>query len=207
MSATNILLLFVATYINVMLLGLQSKNIHRSMYLAAFVTSMSITATNYVFVKFAVDKSGLMFVAVAGLGGALGIVTSIWLHDRFFNKRVKRREPMHEIVYLAGPYTHDDKAVMEERFELLTKAKARLMQVGNLVYSPITAGHATAVRHDLPREYSFWDRNCEAFVSRSDAVYVLKLPGWDVSTGVGAEIQLARDLGIPVRYIEPEFVQ
>jgi hypothetical protein len=40
-------------------------------------------------------------------------------------------------------------------------------------------------------------------LQRCDELAVLKLPGWRESTGVTAEIAIAREFGLPVRFIEP----
>ena len=55
----------------------------------------------------------------------------------------------------------------------------------------------------LPREFDFWHKYDEWFISRCDKVVVVKMWGWEQSKGVQAEIEIAHKLGIPVEYIEP----
>ena len=53
----------------------------------------------------------------------------------------------------------------------------------------------------LPTGWDFWERIDRAYLARCDEVVVLMLDGWQESTGVRAEIALARDLGKPVRFL------
>jgi len=107
------------------------------------------------------------------------------------------------MIYLAGPYSHDDSRVREERFEALTKKAAELMRAGYVVYSPITHGHAIAERHDLPLEFDWWRDQCFGLMRHARKVVVLTSFGWNVSVGVAAEIKMAESLGIPVEYVSP----
>lgn len=83
MTILEMLVLFVATFANVFLLGFQSKNVHQSRYIMAACTSFGISLANYVFVKMAVDGNSLAFIVTSGLGGSLGIMMAIWAHDKF----------------------------------------------------------------------------------------------------------------------------
>lgn len=83
MTSLEMFILFVATFANVFLLGFQSKNVHQSRYVMAACTSFGISLANYVFVKMAVDGNSLTFIVTSGLGGSLGIMMAIWVHDKF----------------------------------------------------------------------------------------------------------------------------
>ena len=66
-------LLFFAAFFMVGLLGLQSKNVQHSKYVAAAITSMGISLANFVFVK---------AVAVGGYDTLLVMVMGIYrYHD------------------------------------------------------------------------------------------------------------------------------
>jgi nucleoside 2-deoxyribosyltransferase len=103
------------------------------------------------------------------------------------------------LIYLASPYTHDSIDVMNERFEKVCRAAADLMQSGELVYSPIAHGHAIAVQNELPVQWEYWRDNCIWFIERCSEVVILTLDGWRNSTGVQAEIEIAKSHGKPVR--------
>ena len=108
------------------------------------------------------------------------------------------------LTYLATPYTHDDPAIRQQRFDDVTKVAARLMLEGHLIYSPISHTHYMAVHHELPNEWEFWKSHCETFLAVSRLVIVLKLDGWRESVGVAAEIEIAETMGIDVEYMELE---
>ena len=52
-------------------------------------------------------------------------------------------------IYLAGPYSHKDPLIREQRFKMLNKYAAHLMRQGHIVYSPISMSHPIAVDNDL----------------------------------------------------------
>lgn len=106
-------------------------------------------------------------------------------------------------IYLAGPYSHPDPAVREDRAIKLTEICARLMREGKVVYSPITHGHWMAERFELPKEWEFWRLHCEAMLLGAHRLVIVTLPGWNESIGVTAEYDLALIAGIPVEYIHP----
>ena len=86
METSDHILLFIATFSNVFLLGFNSKNIQHSRYVSAFIVSWGITLAQYFFVKYAASDGGLIFILVSGMGGALGIVTAIFVHDHLHGK-------------------------------------------------------------------------------------------------------------------------
>lgn len=74
------LLLFISSFFLVGLLGLQSKNVQHSRYYMAALTSVAISISNFVFVK-VVTTGGYDTLLVTCLGGAMGIITAIYIHD------------------------------------------------------------------------------------------------------------------------------
>ncbi len=82
-------LLFFAAFFMVGLLGLQSKNVQHSKYIAAAITSMGISLANFVFVK-AVAIGGYDTLLVVMVGGASGIMTAIYTHDHHLMKRKRK---------------------------------------------------------------------------------------------------------------------
>ena len=80
------MILFSASFLLVGLLGLQSKNVQGSKYAAAALTSIAITVANFFFIRLVVNDTGYTTLVVAGLGGALGIVSAIYLYDRATKK-------------------------------------------------------------------------------------------------------------------------
>lgn len=82
-------ILFLASFFLVGLLGLQSKNVQHSRYLAAATTSMAITLANFIFVK-AVATGGIDMMFTGMVGGASGIMFAIYVHDHHLMKRRKK---------------------------------------------------------------------------------------------------------------------
>ena len=105
---------------------------------------------------------------------------------------------LERIVYLAGPYTHDDPLVREERFHKITRAAAHLIESGAIVYSPLTMTHPidlelAAAGETMGSEY--WVRFDEAFMEFCDCITVLRIEGWDNSSGVMREIEFFESKG------------
>jgi len=105
------------------------------------------------------------------------------------------------VIYLASPYSHPDPAVREQRFDTACAAAALLLRDGYLVFSPIAHSHPLT-RFGLPLDWEFWERFDRQHLERCSELIVLMLPGWTSSRGVLAEIAIARELGLPVRYLE-----
>lgn len=85
-SLVDYLLMFFSTYFLVFLLGIQSKNVMHSRYMAAMLTSLGISTGNFLFAKYASTGGALEF-AVCALGGCLGIASAIYFFDRLNRKR------------------------------------------------------------------------------------------------------------------------
>lgn len=88
MSLFDYVMMFVAAYSSVFLLGLQSKNVQASRIAAAIYTSIGISISQFIFVKYSATGSLLAMVCMTA-GGALGIASSIYIHDRFYKCKSK----------------------------------------------------------------------------------------------------------------------
>ena len=112
------------------------------------------------------------------------------------------------VVYLACPYS--DPRGLEEtiNFETATITTQAMRDRGELVYSPITEGHAT--RHlvklvgggDIGGNWQAWQAYARAMIARLDEIAVVNLPEAEHSVGVHAEIAYAREIGKPVRFVK-----
>ena len=107
------------------------------------------------------------------------------------------------LVYLATPYSHPNPLVREKRFRVVNRVAADLMRKGVHVFSPISHTHPIALAGDLPKGWEFWQEYDRAIMRACDAMIVLKQRGWKHSVGVQAEIALAAEMGLPVRYVGP----
>ena len=110
------------------------------------------------------------------------------------------------LYYLASPYTHKDRSVMDQRFHAVMKAAVDLMLDGHYVFSPISYNAPMEI-HDLPTDWGFWQDYDKAFIERCDALLVYTIDGHKESVGVNAEIEFANEIGKPVFFISPEEIQ
>ena len=101
------------------------------------------------------------------------------------------------MIYLASPYSHEDPAVREQRFEEVSAAAAALMARGVHLFCPITHTHPMAVQGSLPTDFAFWEQCDRWYLERCDAIVIAKIDGWRQSNGVKAERKIAAELGLP----------
>jgi hypothetical protein len=55
---------------------------------------------------------------------------------------------------------------------------------------------------DCPQDMEFWMKQCLSILQYAKELVVFKMDGWDESLGIKREIEFAKDLNIPIRYIE-----
>lgn len=101
------------------------------------------------------------------------------------------------LAYLASPYTHDDPAVMEFRYQCVCDMTARLMRKGWHIYSPIAHCHGPA-QHGLPKDFEYWQHYCKLMLDKCDIMIVYAINGWAQSRGVREEMRLWADTGKPM---------
>lgn len=107
-----------------------------------------------------------------------------------------------KISYLAVPYSHPDRATRIYRFEKANQITGDLMRSGIPVYSPISHTHPICeAMGDVPFTWDYWEAYDRLFIENSDLLYVAMLDGWQESKGVQAEIQIAQELEIPIKYL------
>jgi len=110
---------------------------------------------------------------------------------------------MNELEYLAIPYSDNNRWVMEFRAAVSDYIFAELSNEGRIVYAPISACHNISSKYILPNTFEFWEKVCLTFVSLAYKLIVVKLPGWESSIGVIAELKLAKQLGLEIEYLDP----
>lgn len=83
-----LLKLFTATFIYVAFKALQQKNVAHSNYLPVLPVSFAM-ATCEVFTVYTVATSGFQFssIVAVGLGGGLGAMLAMYLHDKYFQRQ------------------------------------------------------------------------------------------------------------------------
>lgn len=110
---------------------------------------------------------------------------------------------MNKLVYVAAPYSKiEDKHTLMERIADFS-GYYMINHPGEYAITGLVHHYASIQRPDLGTDYKFWEEFCVGFIKRCDKVLVLMIDGWEKSTGVHAEINLAKRLNIPIEYWIP----
>ncbi len=114
-----------------------------------------------------------------------------------------------KFIYLASPYSHKSKKIMDYREKEITRVAAHLIKrFGYCFFLPITqSAPLSRILPELGGSFDKWkDIDLEA-VKRSDEVWVCTMDGWDESIGVLAEIKYAVQRGKRVRFLSPDTLE
>jgi len=103
---------------------------------------------------------------------------------------------------LACPYSHPSAEVKQQRFEIANKVAAKLMREGYNVFSPISHTHSIAIVGGLPEDWEFWEKYDRMFLGMTSELWVIRIDGWYESKGVRAEMVVAVELKIPIRFCD-----
>ena len=104
------------------------------------------------------------------------------------------------MIYLAQPYSHEDPAVMDMRYNSALHHCAKL--ITKFVYSPIVHWHNISLEYNLSPNFAFWQELNLHMIEKANSVYVLKLHGWEQSIGLRGELEYCERAGKPVYTIE-----
>ena len=101
-------------------------------------------------------------------------------------------------VYLAIPYSRYE----EKSFKLANEIAAQLINMGHVVFSPISMSHPIAVHGNLKGDWETWKRIDFEFIKWCDEVVVVNFDEEAVtnSTGVQGELEFATELGKKISY-------
>ena len=104
------------------------------------------------------------------------------------------------VYFLACPYSHPDKNIVESRFDSCTLAATKMSLAGFPVYSQITISHPInlSLAKNMPGEKLDWAPLDKAFMDKCDEIIILELDGWKESGGVQREIDYFKDRGSKV---------
>ena len=105
------------------------------------------------------------------------------------------------VAYLATPYSHSDHNIQRIRFLQVTWMASELLRQNIYTYSPITHNIAMNAM-GIFGDFKDWMSFDHSMLERCDRLLVLQLQGWEDSKGVAAEIACAKELGMPIEYLE-----
>ena len=102
-------------------------------------------------------------------------------------------------IYLASPYSHPSPMIRHSRFQAALAAAARLMADGHIVFSPIAHSHPIeAMCFAEPKPGTFWKAQDEPLLRAASRLIVLQIDGWQESKGIQWEMEVAREIQIPI---------
>ncbi len=108
------------------------------------------------------------------------------------------------MIYIAAPYSHDIAAVRLKRFYDTQAFVLKWMKAGIAAYSPVVYCHEIAIKQELPTDAAHWHRMNVDFLRRADQCFLLQLPGWEESVGVGIELKICSLLNLEVVNFDAE---
>lgn len=114
-------------------------------------------------------------------------------------------------IFLAGPYGHADREVVERRFQEANAVAAKIARSGSTVFSQISMSHPiNGCLTDLDKAGigKLWAPIDQVFMEAMDEIIVIDGPGWQESAGVKREIEFFQSKGLRVSLwseVEGEF--
>jgi hypothetical protein len=96
-----------------------------------------------------------------------------------------------KLVYLAAPYSDPDQFVIEQRMHTVCDIDAQLIAAGIYTVTPLSKHFILGYR-DLPGNWAYWGDYCRSLLPRCDAMVLIPLPGWESSSGVRGELDIAQ---------------
>lgn len=115
------------------------------------------------------------------------------------------------MIYIASPYSTLIKgpaaqSIVAERYKKVLEFVTFIMLTkGPPAFSPIVYCHPIAMANpQLGTDAAYWHKFNMSFLRKAEALFVLMIPGWDVSKGIKLELEVAKVLDIPVEYYDHE---
>lgn len=99
-------------------------------------------------------------------------------------------------IFLACPYGHADKAVVERRFDISNAVAARIVRNGATVFSQVSMSHPiNGHLADLDKAAigALWGPVDAVFMDAMEELIVVDEPGWKESAGVAREIEFFKE--------------
>src|SRR5690349_3193682 len=104
--------------------------------------------------------------------------------------------------YVATPYSKYPHG-LEAAFHEACRVTAKLLRDGERVYCPIAHTHPVATAGDIdPLDHELWLAADRPLMDAATGLIVVKMPGWQDSRGVAAEIEVFRAAGKRIRYFD-----
>lgn len=121
------------------------------------------------------------------------------VHDIIPNRPLRT-----DYYYLACPHSHDDPKVQQLRYESAVQCQANLTRAGMSVFNPIAMSHHADLVADGAITHAMWLRCDYPFLYHACGLFILQLPGWEISDGVAWETNTMIDFNRPIFFIPPD---
>lgn len=109
--------------------------------------------------------------------------------------------PATKFFYVASPYRKYF-AGIEAAAETAARLCAELVDRNVEVYSPIVLSHEYARYTEIPPDDERWLIIGRPIMAAAAGIIVLKMSGWDVSTGIAGEIAWFKERGRPIYHLD-----
>lgn len=112
------------------------------------------------------------------------------------------------LAYVAGPYTarledgSEDHARTAERMRIFCLCVGAMMGLGIKSASPLMM-HLVRQHTALPGDWAYWGDYSMVMLKKCDVMVVLKIEGWEQSTGVKEEMLIAAENDVPIIFVDP----
>lgn len=106
-------------------------------------------------------------------------------------------------LYLATPYSKYPGGI-QRAFADACELCGELLERGVMAYSPIAHTHPIAIHSGIdPLDHSIWLPFDRIRMDKADAILVAQMDSWEASFGVAHEIDVFKEAGKPVYYLDP----
>jgi hypothetical protein len=109
---------------------------------------------------------------------------------------------MKGLTYIACPYGHPNREVIDYRMEMFYKVDAHLVRQGKFPISPMNKIYMVE-KEKLDTSWNFWEDYSYALIHCCVNLVVITVKGWKESYGVQKEIEYAKSLGLEIIYLNP----
>ena len=110
------------------------------------------------------------------------------------------------MVYLAAPYTHDDREIVEARVSETAYIAGEILALTKKpIFAPTVMGHAiekVIAEKGHTISYDAWVEIGLAALKKCDLMLIALISGWEESAGVEREVSYAITWGIPIKCVE-----
>jgi hypothetical protein len=110
---------------------------------------------------------------------------------------------MSELIYLASPYSNPDPRIEQKRYRDALSFTGTALRAGRNIFSPIAYGHQFQINGYMQGDAASWQAFNQSMMEACTLFWVLKLPGWEESKGVIAELDWAIKNEKFIEYIGP----